>query len=71
MGHEQSESQLNPTETDHHTDHILPHQDFGANGLRIGYIIDQHNPSFRESVRQISYVPVQPFLPPSPSPSPN
>ncbi|KAB2579762.1 1-aminocyclopropane-1-carboxylate synthase-like protein 1 [Lasiodiplodia theobromae] len=29
-------------------------KDFGANGLRIGYIIDQHNPSFRESVRQIS-----------------
>ncbi|GME27853.1 1-aminocyclopropane-1-carboxylate synthase [Neofusicoccum parvum] len=31
-------------------------KDFGANGLRIGCIISQHNPTFRESLRQISLV---------------
>ncbi|KAK7706764.1 hypothetical protein SLS57_009574 [Botryosphaeria dothidea] len=29
-------------------------KDFGANGLRVGYVIDQHNPEFRESLIQIS-----------------
>ncbi|OMP85363.1 1-aminocyclopropane-1-carboxylate synthase-like protein 1 [Diplodia seriata] len=38
-------------------------KDFGANGLRIGYIVDQHNAPFRESLRQISLV----NYPPAPS----
>lgn len=38
-------------------------KDFGANGLRIGCIISQHNPTIRESLRQISLV----NYPPGPS----
>ncbi|KAF2142314.1 uncharacterized protein K452DRAFT_269886 [Aplosporella prunicola CBS 121167] len=38
-------------------------KDFGANGLRLGCVIDQHNPELREALRQISLA----SFPPAPS----
>ena len=35
---------------------LIPWKDFGANGLRIGSIISQHNEAFNAALRTDSYV---------------